>query len=205
MPASARALKTLYDIKPAFVRLLDPLVGVFARRGVTPNQLTAAALALSFAGGSALWVAPERRAVWIAVAFALLVRMGLNAVDGALARRTDQSSRAGEIFNEVSDVVADACLYVPLIRITAVPDRIVFAFVLLAGWTELCGLAAKAAGGTRRYDGPLGKSDRALAVGTYLVVRAVGVPAGRWELFFFTALCLLSAWTCANRVRRAFA
>jgi CDP-diacylglycerol--glycerol-3-phosphate 3-phosphatidyltransferase len=198
-------LKTLYDIKPAFVRLLAPLVELFARRGVTPNQLTAAALVLSFAAGAALWMAPTRPVVWIAVAFVLLVRMGLNAVDGALARKTGLSSRAGEVFNEVSDVVADACLYVPLIRFTEVPDRIVFAFVLLAGWSELCGLAAKAAGGSRRYDGPLGKSDRALAIGAYLVARAAGVPAGRWELFFFTALCLLSAWTCGNRLRRAFA
>lgn len=197
-------LKTLYDIKPAFVRLLAPLVELFARRGVTPNQLTGAALLLSAAGGAALWLA-RSRAVALAVAVLLLVRMALNAVDGALARRTGLSSRAGEVFNEVSDVVADAVLYVPLIFVTSAPAALPLAFVLLAGWTELCGVAAKAAGGTRRYDGPLGKSDRALAVGAFLVACAAGVPAGRWEAWFFGALCLLSLWTCGNRLRRAFA
>jgi CDP-diacylglycerol--glycerol-3-phosphate 3-phosphatidyltransferase len=198
-------LKTLYDIKPAFVRLLSPLVELFARNGVTPNQLTGAALLLSVAGGAALWLAPQSRGVALAVAVLLLVRMALNAVDGALARKTGLSSRSGEVFNEVSDVVADAVLYVPLIRVTAAPAALPLSFALLAGWTELCGVAAKAAGGTRRYDGPLGKSDRALAVGAFLVARAAGAPAGNWEAWFFGALCLLSLWTCGNRLRRAFA
>jgi CDP-diacylglycerol--glycerol-3-phosphate 3-phosphatidyltransferase len=198
-------LKTLYDIKPAFVRLLAPLVDVFARRGVTPNQLTAAALLLSAAGGAALWLAPGSRGAAIGVAVVLLLRMALNAVDGALARRTGQSTRGGELFNEFSDVLADALLYVPLVRVSAAPAALPLAFVLLAGWTELCGVAAKAAGGTRRYDGPLGKSDRALCVGAYLVARAAGVPPGTWEVWLFGALCLLSVWTCANRQRRAFA
>jgi CDP-diacylglycerol--glycerol-3-phosphate 3-phosphatidyltransferase len=198
-------LKTLYDIKPAFVRLLEPLVGVFARRGVTPNQLTAAAWILSAAGGAALWLFPGNRVVWVAVALVLLVRMALNAADGALARRTGRSSRAGELFNEVSDVLADACLYIPLVAVAESAGAVVALFVLVAGWTELCGVAAKAAGGTRRYDGPLGKSDRALAVGAYLVARAAGIPGGRWQLVFFGILVLLSAWTCVNRVRRAFA
>ena len=195
-------MPTLYAIKPAFVRSLQPAIALCARRGITPNALTGAALALSAGCGAALALFPAERAVLGAVAFLLLVRMALNAMDGALARQTGQSSAAGEVFNEASDVLADAVLFLPLLAVSSAAPLAVILFVLLAGWTELCGVAVKAAGGSRRYDGPLGKSDRALAVGLLLVARAAGAPPGAWETVLFALLDGLLVLTCANRLRR---
>lgn len=126
-------------------------------------------------------------------------------MDGALARKTGQSSRKGEVFNEMSDVVADAALYVPLLVVSTAFRLLTFAFVLLAGWTELAGVLPKAAGGARRYDGPLGKSDRALVVGVYYVVVACGVAHGLWENAVFGLGVLLLAATCVNRLRKGLA
>ncbi len=39
--------------------------------------------------------------------------MALNAVDGMLAREYRQKSRLGAVLNELSDVLADAALYLP--------------------------------------------------------------------------------------------
>jgi CDP-diacylglycerol--glycerol-3-phosphate 3-phosphatidyltransferase len=192
---------TVYSVKPAFVRLLSPAIDLCARRGVTPNALTGFALALSLAGGAALLLAPGSPAVLVTVALVLLVRMALNAMDGALARRTGQSSRAGEVFNEASDVVADTALYAPLAGVVAAPAALVFAFVLLAGWTELAGVLPRVAGGPRRYDGPLGKSDRALVVGLLLLALALGAPRGTWEAWLLALLCVLLIATCAKRLR----
>lgn len=198
-------MPSLYDVKPAFVRLLTPLVDLCARRGVTPNALTLAALVLSLLGGGLLWAFPRERGVLAAVALVLLVRMALNAMDGSLARRTGQTTRLGEVLNEGGDVVADAGLYLPLLGVTAAPSLLVVLFVLLAGWTELAGLLPRLAGGERRYDGPLGKSDRALLVGLFLVAAAAGAPQGRWETWAFGAADALLALTCANRLRRGLA
>lgn len=123
-------------------------------------------------------------------------------MDGALARRTGQSTPSGEIFNEAADVLADAVLFLPLLVVSSAAPLAVLLFVLLAGWSELCGVLPKAAGLARRYDGPFGKSDRALAVGLYLVALAAGVPAGGWETAFFVLLDALLLLTCANRLRK---
>lgn len=193
-------MPTLYDVKPAFVRSLEPAIVLCQRRGVTPNALTLAALLLSAGMGAALALAPAERRVLGAVAVFLLVRMALNAMDGALARRAGQSTPGGEVFNEAADVLADAVLFLPLLLVSQAAPLAVLLFVLLAGWTELCGVLPKAAGFSRRYDGPAGKSDRALAVGLYLVALAAGVPRGDWETALFVLLDATLVATCANRL-----
>lgn len=202
-PAAILAvLVSVYDLKPRFVALLTPLVDLCARRGVTPNGLTLLALVLSIAGGGVLWFFPAAPAALAGAGLVLLVRMALNAMDGALARRTGQSSRSGEVFNEMGDVVADAALYAPLLVVSTAFRLLLFAFVLLTGWSELAGVLPKVAGGARRYDGPLGKSDRALVVGVYFVALAAGVPHGMWENVLFGLATVLLGVTIANRLRR---
>ena len=41
--------------------------------------------------------------------------MALNAIDGMLAREFNQKSRLGGYLNEITDVVSDAALYLPLL------------------------------------------------------------------------------------------
>ena len=72
------------------------------------------------------------------------------------------------------------------------------AFSIGAVLTEFCGVLARALGATRRYDGPIGKSDRAFVVGalalaTYFYPRALGV----WPVFFWIAAAL-TAVTCGE-------
>ena len=43
----------------------------------------------------------------------LFLRMALNAIDGMLAREFQQQSALGGYLNEITDVVADAALYLP--------------------------------------------------------------------------------------------
>lgn len=195
-------MPTLYDVKPAFVRSLEPAIAFCERKGITPNALTAAALVLSVGMGAVLAAFPKERLALGAVAAFFLLRMALNAMDGALARRTGQSTPVGEVFNEVADVVADSVLYLPLIFVSTASPIAVVVFAFLAAMTELCGVLPKTVGLDRRYDGPLGKSDRALAVGLYLVAVAAGAPRGDWETALFGVLDALLLLTCANRLRK---
>lgn len=198
-------MPTVYDLKPRFVALLSPLVAACARAGVTPNALTVAALVLSAAAGAVLWLFPARPSVLVFVALALLVRMALNAMDGALARATGASTKLGEVLNEMGDVAADALLYLPLVRVAPGAAIAIVLFVLLAAWSEMAGLLGRALGGSRRYEGPMGKSDRALVVGLFLLAAAFGAPAGAWETALFALLDLLLAVTILRRLAKGAA
>jgi CDP-diacylglycerol--glycerol-3-phosphate 3-phosphatidyltransferase len=50
---------SIYELKPAFQRLLRPMVGALARGGITANHVTLAAAILSIAVGG--WLAAQAR------------------------------------------------------------------------------------------------------------------------------------------------
>jgi CDP-diacylglycerol---glycerol-3-phosphate 3-phosphatidyltransferase len=198
-------MPTVYDLKPAFQRLLRPLVGALARAGVTANQVTLAAVALSAAGGAAIALAPGARWPLLALPAVLLARMALNAIDGMLAREHDQASRLGAVLNELGDVVSDALLYLPLALVPGVHPGWLVAAVVASLWTEMAGVVAVQVGAARRYDGPLGKSDRAAVFGLLGLLLGLGVRTGWWLDAVLAALVLLALATVVNRARRALA
>ena len=106
-------MATIYNLKPAFQNLLRPIVRTLAHAGATPNQITYAALFLSFIAGGA--VALTNGAAWtlLSIPVVMFVRMALNAIDGMLAKEPDMKSDAGAMLNEMSDVLSDAALYLP--------------------------------------------------------------------------------------------
>jgi CDP-diacylglycerol--glycerol-3-phosphate 3-phosphatidyltransferase len=193
---------TLYDLKPRFQALLRPMVRALHARGITANQVTLAACALSVALG--VWLvlaAPAAR--WFALLpLWLFARMALNAIDGMLAREFNQASPLGAYLNELCDVVSDAALYLPFAWLPGMAPAWVLAVVGLAGMTELAGVLGVLAGASRRYDGPMGKSDRAFVFGALALALALGIGAGRWLDLTLAAVAALSVLTVVNRVRR---
>ena len=155
---------SMYKIKPKFQQLLKPLLNVFHKIGVTANGITWMAILLSTAIGVLFWFFPNGQMLWI-FAIGLLVRMALNALDGMMAKMYDMTSVSGEILNELGDVFSDAVMFFPLIKLTGVNFWWVLLFLFLSTLNEFIGVLTKAATGTRRYDGPMGKSDRALILG----------------------------------------
>ena len=193
---------TLYQIKPKFQALLRPLVRWLAARGVTANQVTVAAMAGSIAVG--IWIAAQTAwpEMFLLMPVWLFIRMALNAIDGMLAREHGQKSVLGAYLNELGDVVSDLALVLPFMRLGF--DVVVFA--LLAVVVECAGLIGPLAGASRRYDGPLGKSDRALVLGAIALWVGLGLPlAHDWERGLWWVLSLLCLATIVNRVRRGVA
>ncbi len=198
-------MASVYDFKPAFQKLLRPLVRRCAARGISANAVTVSALLLSIAAGAALALYPDRRWPLLALPAVLLVRMALNAIDGMLAREHGMASRLGALLNELGDVVSDAALYLPLALVPGVPAAPVVVVVVLAVVGELTGIAGVQIGASRRYDGPLGKSDRAAAFGLLGLLLGLAVPPGAWLAWGLWALAALGAATILNRARRALA
>lgn len=193
---------TLYDLKPAFQTLLRPLLRSLHRAGITANQITLLALLASLALGLLLTLHPAP-ALFLLLPGFLLVRMALNAIDGMLAREFNQQSKLGAVLNEAGDVLSDAALYLPFAVLPGADAIAVVVMVLLANLTEFVGVIAQTVGAARRYDGPLGKSDRAFALGAYALLVGLYAPALAWSPWLFWALTALCALTCLNRARRA--
>lgn len=198
-------MATIYDLKPRFQALLRPVCGALARAGVTANQVTVAAALLSAAGGAAILWLPEARWPLLALPVVLFLRMALNAIDGMLAREHDMESRLGAVLNEVGDVVADAMLYIPLAAVPGVPGWLVAGLVMAGILVEMTGVVGIQIGASRRYDGPVGKSDRAFIFGLLAFLLGIGIGAGVWVDILLGLALALSGITVINRTRNALA
>ena len=198
-------MASIYDLKPRFQALLRPAVRRLARAGATANQVTVAAALLSVVTGGLIGLVPQTRSVLLALPAVLFVRMALNAIDGMLAREHAMQSRLGQILNEIGDVVSDAALYLPLAVVPGFDAPLVVTAVVLAIIGEMTGVVTQTLGASRRYDGPLGKSDRAFVFGALGLALGLGVPPGLWLDVVLAAIVFLGAWTVVNRARRGLA
>ena len=196
---------SIYDLKPKFQNLLRPLVIKLEQRGVTANQVTLAACAISVILGLILTALSEYHWLFVLIPIWLFVRMALNAIDGMLAREFNQKSRLGGYLNEITDVVSDAALYLPFAFISPFDALQIGLIIWLSALTEFCGVLGQVQGKTRRYDGPLGKSDRAFLFGLLGLVY-VFVPVLPDFLYWLVWIAIiLLIVTCVNRVKSGLA
>ena len=196
---------SIYDLKPKFQNLLRPLVIKLEQRGVTPNQVTLTACTISVILGLILTALSGYHWLFILIPIWLFVRMALNAIDGMLAREFNQKSRLGGYLNEITDVVSDAALYLPFAFISPFDALQIGLIIWLSALTEFCGVLGQVQGKTRRYDGPLGKSDRAFLFGVLgLVYVFVPVLPDFLYWLIWIAIILLIV-TCVKRVKSGLA
>jgi CDP-diacylglycerol---glycerol-3-phosphate 3-phosphatidyltransferase len=193
---------SVYQLKPVFQRLLRPLVEALARSGVSPNQLTVLTMLGMIGWGLLMAGWPQQAWVWLALPGVMLVRMALNALDGLLATHTGQTTRLGTMLNEVCDVVSDAALALPFLLAPGVHGTLMVLVVVLSAVVEFAGLSALAAGAPRRFDGPMGKSDRAVVLGLLGLLVGLGAPP-LWMTVLLGLTLTLLLLTVFNRLQAA--
>ena len=194
-------MASIYALKGRFQALLRPLVRGLYAAGVTANQVTVFACLASFA--VAAWVlcgGAQQAWVFAALPAWMFLRMALNAIDGMLAREHGQQSRLGAYLNELCDVVSDSALYLSLLAVPGVAPWTLLAFAGLAALTEFAGILGPMVGAPRRYDGPMGKSDRAFVVGALGLALALGWAGARATELVAILAALLCIWTVLRRV-----
>jgi CDP-diacylglycerol--glycerol-3-phosphate 3-phosphatidyltransferase len=191
---------TLYALKPRFQDLLRPIVALLPRLGVTANVVTVAAAAGSIAIGIAVSQA-DWPSVFLVIPVWLFARMALNAIDGMLAREFHQKSVLGGYLNEIGDVVSDAALYAPFARVAPFAPSGIGVLIVLSILTEFAGVLGPAMGASRRYDGPMGKSDRAFVFGTLGLWVGLSGPMPAWVGWIVPVLAILLVLTIVNRIR----
>ena len=192
---------TLYALKPQFQDLLKPLVRGLSDTRITANQVTLAAAIGSAVVAMIIIQAAEARWVFLLLPVWLILRMGLNTIDGMLAREHRQESRLGSYLNEICDVVSDAVLIAPIAMVEPFGVLGIALLIFLAALTEFAGVLGQTVGSSRRYDGPLGKSDRALVFGALGLWIGIGAELPSWFGWIVPLIAVLLVVTVINRVR----
>jgi len=188
----------LYSLKPAFQNVLRPAARRLIRMGIAPNQITIGACLLSIAAGVVLSARTLPLQWFLILPPVLFVRMAMNAIDGLMARDFGRQSQLGAYLNEVTDVVSDGFLLLPLLRVPGVDPILVAITIVLACASEMAGVL----GGRRRYEGPMGKSDRAAVLAVMATLIAGGRSfAARPITPILAAVCALTAVTIYSRIR----
>ncbi|NHB59483.1 CDP-alcohol phosphatidyltransferase family protein [Acinetobacter sp. 194] len=161
-------MPSIYQLKPAFQNLLRPWVKKLDHLGVTANQVTLVAMFISIALALFLYqyyLTHPPSYLLLLFPIWMLVRMAFNAIDGMLAREFHHQSKLGAFYNELSDVIADTALYLCLMAFSFIDAKLLLLVTFFAILSEYTGVMAPLVGAERRYDGPMGKSDRAFAFG----------------------------------------
>lgn len=194
---------TIYDIKPQFQQLLRPLVNWLAKKCVTPNQVTIFALGLSIITGGIVALFYERAYILLIIPLVMFIRMALNAIDGMLAKEHNMKTDLGKMLNELADCLSDAALFLPFALIPLVSAPLIVLIVVSSIISEMSGVLGENIGASRRYDGPMGKSDRAFLFGLLALLLAFNWINTLWLTVVLSGTFILILINIYFRMTRA--
>lgn len=172
----------LYRSKSAIVRGLEPIVDRLARAGISPDAVTLAAVPVGVVAGACLLLSPTLPPLLLAIPLLAVLRLVLNLLDGALARRTGRIHPRGELYNELGDRLADIAFLAPVAFLPGANQAVVLLGVVGALFASFAGLAPRAAGSDRLYRGILSKPGR-MALLSVFAVAVLIAGAGAWGAF----------------------
>jgi len=186
-------LISMYEIKPKFQQLLMPIVDWMRKIGMTPNQVTILALLLSIITGIILSIFHDNKWIFILMPIVMFVRMALNAIDGVMAKKYQMKSHLGLLLNELGDVISDLFLFIPFVLIAEDYGIGIMLFISLSIISEMAGVTVRVIGSSRRYDGPMGKSDRAFIVGfiSFLIFVHLNIIPYLHFVFYICSILML--------------
>jgi len=173
-------------------RITDPVIGVLARVGVSPNHLTV----LGFLGnlGAAALAA---RGDFLPAGLVMLVASALDLLDGALARATGRASAFGAILDATFDRLSEAAVLGGLAFYYAgrgEREETILCFAALAGSVLVSYVRAHAlARGLDLREGLFTRPERVLLLGGGLIIDQVRI-----------ALWILAVLANATAVQRLY-
>ena len=194
---------SVYKLKPKFQQILTPILIFLHHRGVTANQITISSIILSLLIGLAFWFADSYHILFLALPIGLFLRMALNALDGMMARKYNQQSKKGEVLNELGDIISDLFIYFPLLKYEREHLYLIVIFICLSIINEFAGLLGKIVSNERRYDGPMGKSDRAFIIGLYGLLCYFTINVSEFSVYVFSLIIALLIVSTLIRVNKS--
>ncbi len=153
-------------------RITDPIVGVLARTGVSPNQLTV----LGFLGNVGAGVLAAR-GEFLPAGLVMLAFASLDLLDGALARATGRASAFGAVLDATLDRLSEAAVLGGLLFYYASRgdrEEVVLCFAAITGSIVVSYVRAQAlANGLDLRDGLFTRAERVLLLGGGLIISQI--------------------------------
>lgn len=191
------------------------LAARLAKAGVPPNAISLASIAFAAVTAVALLAhagaAPGARAAWLLLAAATIqLRLVCNLLDGMVAIEGERKGKAGEVYNDAPDRLADSLALVAagyaVAPALAWGRELGWLAALLAVATAYVRLLGGAAGLAQDFSGPMAKPHR-MAVMTAACLAealtpAVGLAPGRVLAAALVVVAAGSAITIARRLAR---
>ena len=195
---------SVYQLKSKFSDILRPICNGMVKIGITANMVTVSAFILSIITGILvyLYIPKCSLAYWI-LPIALFIRMALNNIDGVIAREHNQKTNIGAIYNELGDILSDTVIYLPFLYIINCNFWLIFSFIVLTIISETVGIMGVQINASRRYDGPMGKSDRAFWMSVLSVVLFFTPLSQKVLNITICVICALLIFTILNRITSA--
>ena len=193
---------SIYQLKSRFQALLRPYVNSLYYSRITANQVTLAACAGSILVALLVGFFADHQWLFGLIPIWMFIRMALNAIDGMLAREYNQESNLGAYLNEICDVVSDSALLLIFTQLNQIHVSLVILVILLSFLTEYAGVLGMMIGSSRRYDGPMGKSDRAFIFSVISLGIATSLLPVDWLNTLLWLIIFLLLITVINRVKK---
>lgn len=187
-----------------------------ATRRVSPNAISIAGMFFGIAAGALFALTPAlpawERALWLAGAACVQLRLLANMLDGTVAVARGTASRIGELYNEVPDRASDTATLIGLGYAAGGAPWLGYTAAILAVLTAYIRAVGRASGVPSDFRGPMAKQQRMFVVtvaAVYLAAapgawrfswgpgEAWGVPAAALAVIAPGALV-----TCLRRLRR---
>lgn len=189
---------TLDRFRPLATRVLNPFVDLSIRAGLTPNTVSVIAIGLAGSAGLVFTLAGDKPRLYLIGVLFVLLNGWFDMLDGAIARRLDTASSAGDIIDHVLDRYADI---VVLVGLAAGIERYGIGLAAVTGvlMTSYLGTQAQAVGLDRVYGGLVGRADRLVLIGVAGVIaafvhsRLYTLTVIGWLLVFFAIVGHLTA------------
>lgn len=189
------------------------LASWLARHGVPPNLISLAGMLSGIAAGVALastsLVPGVDRALWVAAALFIQLRLLANLLDGMVAIESGRTTALGDLYNEVPDRVSDAATLIGAGYAVGGSVTLGYVAACIALFTAYVRAIGKAAGAAQEFCGPMAKQQRMFAV--TLAALYCGLAPGPWQPMWGTppswgvaalALALITAGGAATAARR---
>ena len=139
---------------------------LLAARHVSPNFISVAGMVVGIAAGLLLaatgfaehgWL---QRALWLAAAAGIQLRLVANMLDGMVALASQRASRLGELYNELPDRVSDAAIIIGAGYAVGGLPTLGYIAACIAILTAYVRAVGKAAGASNLFVGPMAKPHR---------------------------------------------
>jgi phosphatidylglycerophosphate synthase len=144
------------------------LAGLLVRWGISPNAISTASVFCATGAAGALYFSAPASPAWRALLLILTVagiqsRLLCNLLDGMVAVEGGKQTKAGEVYNDLPDRIADALIFVAAgyaVRGLPCGPTLGWSAALLAVFTAYVRLLGGAAGLKQSFIGPMAKPHR---------------------------------------------